>query len=51
LGLCGIATGSQACAATTKAEALRAAQLGLLADPATAHPSYWAPFVAIGDWR
>ncbi|MCB9761055.1 MAG: CHAT domain-containing protein [Alphaproteobacteria bacterium] len=34
-----------------RAEALRRAQLGLLADPATAHPYYWAPFILIGDWR
>jgi UMF1 family MFS transporter len=36
---------------TTRAEALRQAQLALLADPDTAHPYYWAPFVLIGDWR
>jgi CHAT domain-containing protein len=33
-----------------RAEALRAAQLALLAEPATAHPFYWAPFVLIGNW-
>jgi CHAT domain-containing protein len=38
-------------AGQSKAEALRQAQLALLADPATAHPFYWAPFIAIGDWR
>jgi CHAT domain-containing protein len=34
----------------SKAEALRAAQLELLAKPDTAHPFYWAPFVLIGNW-
>lgn len=33
------------------AGALRAAQVGLIADPALAHPFYWAPFVVVGDWR
>jgi CHAT domain-containing protein len=32
-----------------RAEALRRAQLALLAQRATAHPSLWAPFVLIGD--
>jgi len=31
------------------AEALRAAQERLRAEPATAHPFYWAGFVLIGD--
>ncbi|WP_424103039.1 CHAT domain-containing protein [Moorena producens] len=35
----------------TKAEALRLAQLSILKDPNYEHPSYWAPFVIIGDWR
>ncbi len=34
-----------------KGEALRAAQLGLLADSETRHPYYWAPFALIGNWR
>jgi CHAT domain-containing protein len=33
-----------------KDEALRAAQLELLRDPATAHPSSWAGFVLMGDY-
>jgi CHAT domain-containing protein len=32
-----------------KADALREAKLALLADPGTAHPYYWAPFVLVGD--
>jgi CHAT domain-containing protein len=31
------------------APALREAQLALIADPATAHPFYWAAFTVIGD--
>ena len=34
-----------------KAEALRRAQRTLMADPATAHPYYWSPFLLIGNWR
>ncbi len=34
----------------TKAEALRQAQLDLIQDPRFAHPSYWAPFLLIGNW-
>lgn len=34
-----------------KADALRAAQIALMGDPATSHPYYWAPFMLIGDWR
>ncbi|MCA9797645.1 MAG: CHAT domain-containing protein, partial [Candidatus Eremiobacteraeota bacterium] len=33
------------------AEALRHAQLSLLANPATAHPQNWAGFLVWGDWR
>lgn len=33
------------------AASMRAAQLALLADPATAHPWYWAGFSVVGDWR
>jgi CHAT domain-containing protein len=32
-----------------KASALRDAQLALMADPKTAHPIFWAPFVLVGD--
>ncbi len=32
-----------------KAEAKRQAQLSLLANPKTAHPLFWAPFVMLGD--
>jgi len=39
--------------ATSKAEALRQAQLELLknADGKYSHPFYWAPFVMIGNWQ
>lgn len=32
-------------------EALRQVQLAMLKSPATAHPFYWASFIASGDWR
>jgi CHAT domain len=32
-----------------RAAALRTAKLKLLADAATSHPSFWAPFVLVGD--
>ena len=32
-----------------RAAALRTAQLKLLADATTSHPSFWAPFVLVGD--
>jgi len=35
----------------SKAEALRKAQLSMLADSRYAHPFFWAPFVLSGDWR
>ncbi len=38
-------------AGDSKAEALRQAETALLADPATRHPFYWAPFVLVGDDR
>lgn len=38
-------------AGTTKAEALRKAQLALLNNKPYAHPYYWAPFVLFGNWR
>ena len=30
---------------------MREAQRAVMADPATAHPFYWAPFNLIGNWR
>jgi len=35
---------------TTKAEALRQAQLKLLKQPGYKHPFYWAGFVLVGNW-
>ncbi|KAB8331900.1 CHAT domain-containing protein [Scytonema tolypothrichoides VB-61278] len=35
---------------TTKAEALRNAQLSLLKNPLYDHPYYWAPYVLVGNW-
>jgi CHAT domain-containing protein len=35
---------------TSKAEALRRAQLSLLTDRRSRHPGYWAPFLLIGNW-
>ena len=37
-------------AKTTKAEALRQAQLDLQKQPGFKHPYYWAPFVLVGNW-
>jgi len=34
----------------SKAQALQQAQLMLLNDPRYHHPSYWAPFLLIGNW-
>jgi CHAT domain-containing protein len=34
----------------SRAQALRAAQRELAADPRFAHPAYWAPFLLIGSW-
>jgi CHAT domain-containing protein len=34
----------------SRAEALRRAQRGLLAQDAYRHPVYWAPFILIGSW-
>lgn len=38
-----------AAGAANPADALRAAQLRLIADPRTAHPFFWAAFVLMGD--
>ena len=35
---------------TTKAKALRKAQLSLLNNPRFTHPFYWAAFVLVGNW-
>jgi CHAT domain-containing protein len=34
----------------SKAEALQQAQITLLNDPRYHHPSYWGPFLLIGNW-
>jgi CHAT domain-containing protein len=34
----------------SKADALRNAQLRMLADKRFSHPSYWSPFLLIGNW-
>ncbi len=36
--------------ATSRAVALRQAQIRLLRDPYYAHPAFWAPFLLIGSW-
>ena len=36
---------------TSKAEALRQAQLSLLKNPKYQHPYYWSPFVLVGNWQ
>ena len=33
-----------------RAEALRRAQMGFIADPSYRHPGYWSPFLLIGSW-
>jgi CHAT domain-containing protein len=35
---------------TTKAEAVRQAQIYLLRQPQYRHPYYWSPFILIGNW-
>lgn len=35
---------------TSKAEALRMAQIDLLKQPQYQHPFYWAPFILVGNW-
>ncbi len=37
-------------AGTSRAEAIREAQLALLRDPMRSHPFYWAAFILSGDW-
>jgi CHAT domain-containing protein len=37
--------------ALSKIEALRQAQLALMAQPKYAHPFYWAPFILMGNWK
>ena len=37
-------------AGSSKASALRTAQLALLAEPRYRHPAYWSPFLLIGNW-
>ena len=34
-----------------RAEALRRAQLSLIAEPRTRGPFFWAPFLLIGNWE
>jgi CHAT domain-containing protein len=34
-----------------RAQALRSTQAEMRSRPETAHPFYWAPFIAVGDWR
>jgi CHAT domain-containing protein len=34
----------------SKAEALRRAQVELMADRRYRHPGYWSPFLLIGNW-
>ena len=36
---------------TSKAEALRRAQLVLIGDNKLDHPFFWAPFIIVGNWR
>ena len=36
--------------ANSKSESLRQAQLQLITNPQFAHPTYWAPYLMIGDW-
>jgi CHAT domain-containing protein len=38
-------------AGLSKIEALRQAQVALAAQPRTAHPFFWAPFVLMGNWK
>ena len=35
----------------SRVEALRAAQIAMLALPSFRHPFYWAPFILVGDWN
>lgn len=36
---------------TSKAEALRRAQVALIGNPELDHPFFWAPFIIVGNWR
>jgi CHAT domain-containing protein len=36
---------------TGRAEALRRAKVRLMQEPRYAHPSHWAAFISVGDWR
>jgi MYXO-CTERM domain-containing protein len=36
---------------TGRSEAMRAVQLAMLAEPATASPNLWASFIVSGEWR
>jgi CHAT domain-containing protein len=36
---------------TSKAQALRRAQLALVAGGEFIHPGYWSPFIIIGNWN
>jgi CHAT domain-containing protein len=38
-------------AGASKAQSLRQAQLALLQSSEHRHPSYWAPYLLIGNWR
>ena len=37
-------------AVSTRAQALRQAQLDLMSTERYRHPAYWSPFVLIGNW-
>jgi CHAT domain-containing protein len=34
-----------------RSESLRQVQLDMLRQPELRHPSYWASFIPVGDWR
>jgi CHAT domain-containing protein len=35
----------------SKTDALRRAQITMIADGQYAHPFHWAPFILVGDWK